>query len=311
MSEDQAMRAGTAPDDSARKTYLYLRVAVLSLAIFLGASLLIEFVWGDSSWQGSISAYYYTAVHSVFVGTLVAMGLCLIAIKGRDFAGEDLMLNVAGMFAPVVALVPTPLENSSRCPSPERCVPAEFVPGVENNVEALIVVGVLGLMFAAHTVRSKKRLDIFAFGVAVAVLIGFGLWFVVNRDAFLDYAHYLTAIPMFGLIVAVTIVNALFAKDFVEDGGQLTVIKSAETLRTCYWIIAALMTIVIAAAIVIFVVKAKGGGEPGAHWVFIVEAILLFLFSAFWVLQTLQYAKNGDPMSVKLAGAGSARSAAP
>ena len=50
---------------------------------------------------------------------------------------------------------------------------------------------------------------------------------------------------------------------------------------------------VIGGAIAMFVVKAATGAEPVAHWVFIVEAILLFAFSAFWMLQTLQYAEDG------------------
>ena len=186
------------------KTYLYLRVALLALAIFLGAALPIERAFGDTPWPGSISAYYYTPVQSVFVGTLVAMGLCLVAIKGRDLAREDLMLNVAGMFAPVVALVPTPLEDSDACGPSARCVPAAFVPGVENNVQALIVVGALGVLFAAHTVRaagsSVPTCSVWRVGARHRRV---GVWFVVGRGAFLDFAHYGTAMPMFGLIVAV------------------------------------------------------------------------------------------------------------
>lgn len=311
MTPDRESIRESAPEDSARKTYLYLRVGVVSLAIFLAASLAIEMASDDSTWLGSISAYYYTAVRSVFVGSLVAMGLCLITIKGRDFAAEDLLLNLAGMCAPVVALVPTPLEDDPRCPSPARCVPPEFIPGVENNIKALLVVGVLGLLFAAVTVRAHRRLDLVAFALAAVGFIAFALVFATKRDAFLDYAHYGTAIPMFGLIVAVTVVNAVFAEDFVDSGGTPTLIKTGRTLRNLYWMIAALMTITIVAAVVIFLVKAGGGPEPGSHWVFVIEAILLFLFSAFWVLQTLQYAEDGDPVSVRRGYAGSARSAGP
>src|SRR4051812_6166058 len=153
--------------ESTTKTYLYLRVGLVALAVFLGTSLVIELAFGDTAWQGSISAYYYTPVRSVFVGTLTAMGVCLIAIKGRGKPGEDLMLNLAGMCAPVVALVPTPLEDAA-CGDATRCVPKAFVPGVVNNVEALIVVGVLALLFAARTVRRDDRewRDLVALAVA-------------------------------------------------------------------------------------------------------------------------------------------------
>src|SRR3954451_18005677 len=139
--------------ESTTKTYLYLRVGLVALAVFLGASLVIELAFGETDWLGSISAYYYTPVRSVFVGTLCAMGVCLIAIKGRDRPREDLMLNLAGMCAPVVALCPTPLEDSAACGTATRCVPASYVPGVENNIGALLVVGAVGFLFAARTIR--------------------------------------------------------------------------------------------------------------------------------------------------------------
>src|SRR4051794_19282464 len=153
--------------ESTTKTYLYLRVGLVALAVFLGASLIIEIAFGDTRWQGSISAYYYTPVRNVFVGTLTAMGVCLIAVKGRDKPREDLMLNLAGMCAPVVAMVPTPLE-SDHCGDASRCVPVPYVPGVVNNVEALLVVGVLGVAFAARTVRrdSHERGDLVALGLS-------------------------------------------------------------------------------------------------------------------------------------------------
>jgi hypothetical protein len=282
--------------ESTTKTYLYLRVGLVALALFLGASLVIELAFGDTEWLGSISAYYYTPVRSVFVGTLCAMGVCLIAIKGRDKPHEDLMLNLAGMCAPVVALCPTPLEDSAACGGATRCVPDSFVPGVVNNVEALIVVGVVGVLFAARTVRrdTRERADLVALGVAAGGLVAFALWFAFGRDSFLDYAHYGTAVPMFGLIVAVALVNAAKVDDFVAEGGTLAM-GHAETFKRAYRGVAYFMGVVIAGALVLFVVKATTDSQPFAHWVFVVEALLLGAFTAFWILQTLQYAEDGAP----------------
>jgi hypothetical protein len=281
--------------ESTTKTYLYLRVGLVALALFLAASLVIEMAFGDTEWLGSISAYYYTPVRSVFVGTLCAMGVCLIAIKGRDRPREDLMLNLAGMCAPVVALVPTPLEDAA-CGGATRCVPDAFVPGVVNNVQALLVVGVVGVLFAARTVRrdTNERGDLLAIGVSAGGLVAFALWFAFGRDSFLDYAHYGTAVPMFGLIVAVALVNAAEVDEFVAAGGTLTV-GHAETYKKAYRAIAYFMGAVIGGALVLFVVKAVTGSEPFAHWVFVVEALLLTAFTAFWILQTLQYAEDGAP----------------
>ena len=282
--------------ESTTKTYLYLRVGLVALALFLGASLVIELAFGDTEWLGSISAYYYTPVRSVFVGTLCAMGVCLIAIKGRDRPREDLMLNLAGMCAPVVALCPTPLEDRTACGSATRCVPAEFVPGVVNNVEALIVVGVVAVLFAARTIRrdTHERGDLLAIGVSAGGLVAFALWFALGRGSFLDYAHYGTAVPMFGLIVAVALVNAAKVDDFVAAGGTLTM-GQARTYKAAYRWIAYVMGWVIGGALALFVVKAATDSEPFAHWVFVVEALLLAAFTAFWILQTLQYAADGAP----------------
>ena len=286
----------TGHSESTAKTYLYLRVGLVALALFLGASLVLELGFGDTEWLGSISAYYYTPVRSVFVGTLCAMGVCLIAIKGRDRPREDLMLNLAGMCAPVVALCPTPLEDTVACGGATSCVPDAFVPGVVNNVEALLVVGVVGVLFAARTVRrdTHERGDLLAIGVSAAGLAGFALWFALGRDSFLDYAHYGTAVPMFGLIVAVALVNAAKVDEFVAAGGTLTMGRAATYKRAYRWI-AYVMGWVIGGALALFVIKATTDSEPFAHWVFVVEALLLAAFTAFWILQTLQYAEDGAP----------------
>jgi hypothetical protein len=291
--------------ESTRKTYLYLRVGLVALAVFLGASLVIELAAGDTRWLGSISAYYYTPVRSVFVGTLTAMGVCLIAIKGRDKPREDLMLNLAGMCAPVVALCPTPLEDVAACGGETRCVPDAFVPGVVNNIEALLVVGTVGLLFAARTVRrgTAERGDLVGLGAAAAGLVAFALWFALGRGSFLDYAHYGTAVPMFGLIVAVALVNAARVDDFVAAGGTLTMGR-ANTYKRAYRAIAYFMGVVIGGALVLFVVKAATGSQPFDHWVFVTEALLLAAFTAFWILQTLQYAVDGAPDSSEVLSRG-------
>jgi hypothetical protein len=282
---------------STTKTYLYLRVGLVALALFLAASLVIELALGDGPWLGSISAYFYTPVRSVLVGTLCAMGVCLIALKGRDRPREDLMLNLAGMCAPVVALCPTPLEDDpAACGGAERCVPAAYVPGVENNVGALLAVGAAAVLFAAFTVRRgrEERRDLVSLAISAAGVAGLAGWFVLGRDSFLDYAHYGTAVPMFGLVVAVALVNAARVEEFVAAGGRLAMGR-AETYRRAYRWIAYSMGWVIGGALALFVVKATSGAEPFAHWVFVVEALLLAEFTAFWVLQTLQYAEDGAP----------------
>ena len=70
------------PKDYIIASYRYLRLAMVILVVTLAVSLVIE-ISRASCWQGSISAYYYTPVHSVFVGALVAIGVALVALRAE------------------------------------------------------------------------------------------------------------------------------------------------------------------------------------------------------------------------------------
>ena len=92
------------------KTYRYLRIAMVLLVLMLAASVLREAAAvGFDCAQKSLSAYYSPPARGVFVGALVAIGACLVVIKGSTDV-EDVLLNIAGMLMPVVAFVPTPYE---------------------------------------------------------------------------------------------------------------------------------------------------------------------------------------------------------
>ena len=86
------------------KTYRYLRVGMIGAVVLLAASISIEIVKAGCA-QTSISAYYYTPARAIFVGAMFVVGVSLIVYKGRT-PWEDNWLNVAGMLAPVVAVVP-------------------------------------------------------------------------------------------------------------------------------------------------------------------------------------------------------------
>src|SRR6478752_5187295 len=87
-------------------TYRYLRGAMISMLLMLLLSVGYQWWWetGGSCWLGSISAYYYTPARTVFVGSLCALGACLIAYKGHS-PEEDVLLNFSGFMAIVVAVV--------------------------------------------------------------------------------------------------------------------------------------------------------------------------------------------------------------
>ena len=119
--------------EDAAVTYRYVRVGLVALVVFLLVSLLLT--WEQSCLQGSISAFYYTRTHGVFVAALCAMGICLIAYKG-SLLGEDALLNFAGFLAFVVALAPTGSGGVCQAWLPTVAHPLDAIP---NNVAALFI----------------------------------------------------------------------------------------------------------------------------------------------------------------------------
>src|SRR6478672_993493 len=124
-------------------TYRYLRGAMIALLLMLLVSVGYQWWWetGGSCWLGSISAYYYTPARTVFVGSLCALGACLIAYKGHS-PEEDVLLNFSGFMAFVVAMVPT-LPDGRCGPNAYTPTPAEIAMAVRNNIWSLVVVAVL------------------------------------------------------------------------------------------------------------------------------------------------------------------------
>jgi hypothetical protein len=260
------------------KTYRYLRVAMVGLVILLGAALVHQL--HADSWQlrPSISDYYYTPVRAVFVSALVAIGVCLIVIKGNT-PWEDTFLNIAGMLSPVVAFVPTP--EAGRC-GPDG-VPAGIADNIANNVWALLAGGAVGLL--ATFVIARLSGDALRPGQAVGggllistAIFGAGAaWFFLGRGSFGCGAHFTAAIVMFVFIIAVVAWNAWGA------GGH----DVRRAGRTGYGILAPVM---ILAAVVLGVATWRGWLGNGVFWI---ELTLIVLFATFWVLQSLELWDDG------------------
>jgi hypothetical protein len=265
---------------------------VVAMAVLLGVSVGIEIAFGPGAGiLDSISAYYYTPVRGVFVGSLLAVGLGLVAIKGREGL-EDIMLNLAGMLAPLVALVPTPISVPvAGFEVEQRTVPAALVPAVENNVASLLVLGAVGLAFAGVTAdKDGRSWAAYRRGLAVAgaLLVGVAVWFGAGRESFLEYGHYAAAVPMFGLIVGVAVVNARHT-----TRGAVVSRVAAATYRRVYAAIAVAMGVTIVAAAVLFALDSAG--YLSGPWLFWVEVVLLVLFTIFWGLQTAENWHEGLP----------------
>lgn len=268
----------------ALKTYRFLRIGMVGAVLLLAASILVERSKVDC-WQTSISAYYYTPVRAIFVGGLFAVGLALIVIKGHT-AREDACLNVAGMFAPLVAVAPT--TDVGRCWStPPRPLPLEVdgslapwvVTNVENNVSALLVAGIAGLVVGYGVAAVAKR-GVFApltdvpVGTvaslvgAMALLVGVAAaqrWWV----DFDTRVHGLAAVLMF-----VALIGAVVSRAFDHRDGR------HPRYLAVYSVLASGM---VAAAVV-----AAWRRPFGEHTVFGIEAIEIGFFACFWLVQTVE-----------------------
>lgn len=149
----------------ARRTYRYVRASMVGVLLALATAVVDQSVL-QGRLLASISAYYYTPAQAVFVGALVGLGLAMVALKGTTTV-EDVLLNLGGMLAMVVAVVPTSRGADFRaavqacraydgtgltgratsgldCPTVTSLVAATRA-NVQNNMVALLVTGALGL----------------------------------------------------------------------------------------------------------------------------------------------------------------------
>ena len=274
------------PGGYAIKTYRYLRMAMVAMIVLLGASLVIEWAKTDPHClQTSISAYYYTPVRAIFVGTLITIGVCMVVLKGNS-EPEDILLNVAGILAPAVALVPTP--GSGSCHSVPVAT-GDAAVNIANNMLAVFVVGAPCLLLAAiFIVRDRlahpnRWTPMYVLGLGVAaVIFGGGLvWFFADRDGFIANAHYAAAIVMFACIVAVVLLNA---EQFRRKQREHATPRSPANR---YFVIALAMVIVPFA---MFGWRALFGWEHAVLWI---EGAVILLFAAFWVSQTQELWNEG------------------
>ncbi len=86
-------------------THVTLRVALAGVALAILAAFVVDRTQ-RSCWLTSLSASWYTDARPVFVGGLVAIGVALVAYSGSTWT-ENLLLDLAGVLAPVVAFAPT------------------------------------------------------------------------------------------------------------------------------------------------------------------------------------------------------------
>jgi hypothetical protein len=288
------------------KSYRYLRIAMIGLLIALAAA-----VFYQSSQQGSflasVSAYYYTPAQAVFVGALIGLGASMIALQGLTEA-EDQFLNLGGIFAIVVAIVPTgrgaDFESAVRacresggtllthqastnldCPGVLALQDATRA-NVENNMAALLIVGGLTLILTAVILLKGKAAKhgtdgrwwvIGGFSAAVALWLLGLIALAVSVDWLAGHGHYIAA---GGLLLSILLVAGVNAHRRQQRPTMRNALKGdiLKSPRAYTWIAIA-MLVVSGVLIVLWLTNTIS--------LFWVEILVALLFILFWTTQTI------------------------
>lgn len=263
---------------AALDTYRYLRGGMAVMIVLLGAAVVAERVGADC-WQTTISDYYYTSAHAVFIASVCAVGAMLIVYKGSS-ATEDVLLNFAGILAFVVAMVPTTRPDL-------LCGPARLIAGDDAAVRnvwavvvALVVSRVASWWMYRRTGTTRERpplataatwLQRVVLGVGVVTLVAAPEWFRAN-------AHGVAAVAMFASIIATVLITA-----FVTGNQDQAKCPQRRRYQAAYRAIAAAMALALGTAVVLHLVL-----DGFNHAIIVIEAALILLFGAYWLVQTVE-----------------------
>jgi len=118
-------------------SYLMLRKAIGILGITFPIILIVGTIvsCGCLEIQNSISAYYHTCMHNIFVGILCAIALFLFTYTGYD-STDSTAGNIACIFALGVALFPTSYSGPINC-----CIPKIIDNGIISTIHFISAAG--------------------------------------------------------------------------------------------------------------------------------------------------------------------------
>lgn len=265
--------------DIALDTYRYLRGGMVVMIVLLAAAVIGERL-SAGCWLGSISAYYYTAAHAVFIAALCATGAMMIVYRGSSDT-EDALLNLAGILAFVVAFVPTRSPGTS-CGATQ--LPANWQPPIGVSVWALVIALTISriaswwLYLRTGTAERRSLLGEATLWAQRVVLAAGLAVFVFFRGFFDDHAHDVAAVLLFVTIVLTVVLTA-----HLVDRQDPTRAPHRRGYRLIYRMIAGLMavTLVVVVAVHVF-------AEGFEHAVIVAETALVVEFAAYWLVQTVE-----------------------
>ncbi|MFV0452463.1 MAG: hypothetical protein ACK5LS_09535 [Propioniciclava sp.] len=266
-------------------TYRYLRLGIILLGLLLFTGITYQILSDGGAVLPSVSAYYYSPARGIFVGSLCAVGACMIIFRGRSDT-EDGLLNMSGYLAFFVAFVPTPRQEAVGTDA-TAVIPVDLTAAVTNNSWSVLIVGAIGFALqvgvaALSPGRPWHRNP--ALLLSIAAYTGLLVFFLAARPTYLAVGHYVAALGLFLGVVGVVGVNAVALARARGEAG----IGPRERWRNRYTLGFALMVVTIALVLVVLRPRSE-------HWVFVLEALLIAQFMAFWITQTVERWRVPDP----------------
>lgn len=180
----------------ARATYNYLRLIVVLPALWLLVSIIVVSFYRGAPYD-SISDYYGGPIRDVFVGGLMACGVCMIAYKGHSRL-EDYALNFAGLNAFFVALVANSFQSLlDDTRAAEKTTIAPPVPSAE-------------LLYSLRTTVSVLLVGVLVFIYVDRKYLG-GTWFKWRDQT--RTATALISVTVIGELVLLALVATMLSSD--------------------------------------------------------------------------------------------------
>jgi hypothetical protein len=297
-----------------KKTYLFLRFGLVGtgIAIFLAVVFTPSGYLPDGeATLPSISHYYYTPARIVFTGALCAAALALVVISGKGV--QSYLLDLAALMAPLIAIIPTPTAPGEvgreaqlgDCPDGGVCIPADQFPYVATGFQVWLwmTIGVLSAAFlwglyqrfakARHFPKPFWVILCLAFIVWFAYLL---LWSIPDQEMLRRFGHVAAACLFSGLIITVAVIEAWrqWADRYDPTPPPPPAYFSRPVYAGIYLVLGLIMSIDIVVAGLTLAVWFSPAESGAGNAVFIVEAVGLAAFAAFWVVQTAEHARDSD-----------------
>lgn len=268
-------------DTSPQRTYRYVRIALAAapIALLISVALAVP----DTGLLPTVSHYIHTPARIVFSAALIAASVCLLVLSGRG--PQRVLLDVAALLAPLVAILPTPIAAGEvagvEVSCAGSCVPDAALADVDNALVSYLVMAglavVVGIVLRVRSGVAGGTATTLV--VAVLLLAAVALAFALARPALLAAGHVVSAVAFFVVMAAVAVAEA------VRPSAQH---PPSRALRGAYLGIAAVLVLDLLALGVL----GLGAGLPV---VFGGEVVALLLFVVFWALQTRQKWSESDP----------------